>query len=68
MKREFRYTSTNSDGENGALSSKTTRASEGQVDPHLQQLKKLEQLAKVYGEDLVLHMLHVMIVMCALLE
>ena len=51
IKREFRYTSTNSDGENGALPSKTTRASEGQVDPNLQQLKKLEQLAKVYGED-----------------
>ena len=52
MKREFRYTSTNSNGENRALPSKTTRASEGQVDPNLQQLKKLEQLAKVYGEDL----------------
>ena len=52
MKREFRYTSTNSDGENGgALPSKTTRASEGQVDSNLQELKKLEQLAKVYGED-----------------
>ena len=50
MKREFRYTSTNSNGENRALPSKTTRAIEGQVDPNLQQLKKLEQLAKVYGE------------------
>ena len=50
LEREFRYTSTSSSStHDGAMASKMTRASEGQVDPHLGQLQKLEQLAKVYG-------------------
>ena len=48
LEREFRYTSTSSTHD-GTLASKMTRASEGQVDSHLGQLQKLEQLAKVYG-------------------
>ena len=49
LEREFRYTSTKNDN-GGALPAKMTRATEGQVDPHLEELKKLEQLAKVYGK------------------
>ena len=54
LEREFRYTSTSSSStHDGAMASKMTRASEGQVDPHLGQLQKLEQLAKVYGMSII---------------
>ena len=61
LEREFRYTSTDNHNGGVALNSKMTRATEGQVDPHLEELKKLEQLSKVYGKETIMSLVFIII-------
>ena len=61
LEREFRYTSTDNHNGRVALNSKMTRATEGQVDPHLEELKKLEQLSKVYGKETIMSLVFIII-------